>query len=232
MGELTTNTEIKLAVLDVAGTTAADDGLVVRAFQVAMEPLDPTPEELAEMTSYVESTMGQRKIDVFRHLCKGDEESAFEAHERFVTSYTDLVAEGQMHEFAGVSEFFKELRNRGIGISLTSGFPREIFDPILFELGWLELIDFSVAASEVKDGRPAPDMILRSIELYNEKTGQSITPDQVVVAGDTDSDMKAGVAAGVRVVLGVTSGAHNAEQLTQAGATHISASVLSLSELI
>ena len=224
--------EIKLAVLDVAGTTAQDDGLVVRAFQVAMEPTNPTEAELAEMTEYVLATMGQRKIDVFTHLCKGDPDEAFEAHERFVESYTDLVAEGLLKEFDGVSDFFRELRKRGIGIGITTGFPREILDPIIFELGWAELIDTSVAASEVNAGRPAPDMIFRSIELYNKEKNLDVKPEEVAVAGDTESDMKAGRSAGASVVLGVTSGAHSAEELRAAGATEVSSTVLTLLQLI
>ncbi len=42
--------EIKLVVLDVAGTTAHDDGLVVKAFQIAWEPENPTPAELQAVT--------------------------------------------------------------------------------------------------------------------------------------------------------------------------------------
>ena len=224
--------EIKLVVLDVAGTTAQDDGLVVEAFQIAMEPTNPSDAELNEMTEYVLATMGQRKIDVFTHLCKGDAHAAFEAHERFVTSYTDLVAEGLLKEFDGVSDFFRELRSRGIGIGITTGFPREILDPIIFELGWSELIDTSVAASEVNAGRPAPDMIFRSIELYNKAKGLEVRAEEVAVAGDTESDMKAGYSAGVPIILGVTSGAHSAEELRATGATEVSSTVLTLLTLV
>jgi phosphonatase-like hydrolase len=224
--------EIKLVVLDVAGTTAQDDGLVVQAFQIAMEPTNPSETQLAEMTEYVLATMGQRKIDVFTHLCDGDKDAAFEAHERFVTSYTDLVAEGLLKEFDGVSDFFRELRKRGVGIGITTGFPREILDPIIFELAWSELIDVSVAASEVNSGRPAPDMIFRSVEMYNKLRSLAVQLSEVAVAGDTESDMKAGVSAGVPVILGVTSGAHSAEELRLAGATEVSSTVLTLLNLI
>lgn len=224
--------EIKLVVLDVAGTTAQDGGLVVRAFQIAMEPTNPTLDELNEMTEYVMATMGQRKIDVFTHLCKGDPQEAFDAHERFVTAYTDLVAEGLLEEFDGVSGFFAELHKRGVGIGITTGFPREILDPIIFELGWSDLIDVSVAASEVDHGRPAPDMISRALDLYNKLHSLDLHVEDIAVAGDTDSDMKAGVTAGAAIVLGVTSGAHSEEQLRQAGATHVTERVLSLLELI
>ena len=223
---------IKLVVLDVAGTTAQDDGLVVKAFQIAMEPTNPSAEELADMTAYVEATMGQRKIDVFTHLCKGDVDEAFAAHERFVTSYTDLVAEGELKEFDGVSEFFGELRKRGIGIGITTGFPREILDPIIFSLGWNDLIDISVAASEVELGRPAPDMIFKTLEIYNRVNAVEVHPHEIAVAGDTESDMKAGVSAGAAVVLGVTSGAHSEAELRAAGATEVSSTVLTLLNLL
>ena len=131
-----------------------------------------------------------------------------------------------------MSDFFRELRNRGIGIGITTGFPREILDPIIFELGWSELIDTSVAASEVNAGRPAPDMIFRSIELYNKAKGLEVRAEEVAVAGDTESDMKAGYSAGVPIILGVTSGAHSAEELRASGATEVSSTVLTLLTLV
>ena len=224
--------EIKLVVLDVAGTTAHDGGLVVKAFQMAMADMQPSASRLASMSEYVIATMGQRKIDVFMHLCDQDEQAAFAAHERFVTCYTDLVAQGELVEFDGVSDFFRELRQRGIGIGITTGFPRAILDPIIYSLGWRELIDLSVAASEVDQGRPAPDMIFRALDMYNKAHGLDLHANQVAVAGDTESDMKAGVTAGAAIVLGVTSGAHSEMRLMATGATDISSTVLSLLTLI
>ena len=224
--------EIKLVVLDVAGTTAHDDGLVVKAFQLAMIAENPTPAELEVMTQYVIASMGQRKIDVFRHLCKGDERAAYAAHDRFVTSYTDLIAEGELKEFDGVSEFFRELRHRGIGVGIATGFPREILDSIIFSLGWSDLIDVSVAASEVVQGRPAPDMIFRAIDIYNKSNGLELHADQVAIAGDTESDMKAGITAGASIVLGVTSGGRSESELRATGATDVSPSVTSLLSLV
>lgn len=224
--------EIKLVVLDVAGTTAHDGGLVVKAFQMAMVDMQLSATRLASMNEYVIATMGQRKIDVFMHLCDQDEQAAFAAHERFVTCYTDLVAQGELVEFDGVSGFFRELRQRGIGIGITTGFPRTILDPIIYSLGWGELIDLSVAASEVDQGRPAPDMIFRVLEMYNKARGLDLHANQVAVAGDTESDMEAGVTAGAAIVLGVTSGAHSEMRLIATGATDISSTVLSLLKLI
>ena len=148
---------IDLAVFDVAGTTAKDDGLVVEAFTAAAVAMGVEREtaQMSAMVDYVQATMGQRKIDVFLHLFDQNLEKAELAHEHFVQAYQDLTRQGALEEFDGVSEMFEELRAQGIGIAITTGFPREILDPIIDSLGWRELIDVSVAASEVAAGRPA-----------------------------------------------------------------------------
>ena len=214
---------IDLVIFDVAGTTAQDGGLVTRAFESAMVSLgvESGSEELREMIAYVNATMGERKIDVFTYLCKGDSARAERAHELFVNNYIQLVLDGELEEFDGITEFFAKLRIRNIAVAITTGFPREILDRIIESLHWREILDFSVAASEVAKGRPAPDMVQRVIALYSERTGLEITAASVAVLGDTESDMQSGVAAGAKVVAGVTSGAHTEAQLRAAGATHI-----------
>ena len=215
--------KIKLAVFDLAGTTAQDGGLVVEAFQSAMESMgtDRQSAEMSKMTDYVIATMGERKIDVFMHLCDGDSAKANIAHDRFVESYIGLVNAGKLEEFEGVTQLFDRLRENGIAVAITTGFPRDILDRIIESLKWAPHIDFSVAASEVAAGRPAPDMIFRSIDLYNKRFNTSISAKDVAVIGDTESDMKSGVAAGAAIVAGVDTGTHAPNRLFNAGATHV-----------
>ncbi|MEI6120629.1 MAG: HAD hydrolase-like protein [Actinomycetes bacterium] len=215
--------DIKLVVFDVAGTTAKDDGLVVKAFREAMiqQGVERDSDELAKMVDYVEETMGQRKMDVFMHLCEGNAIAAAATHEIFIEQYNNLVANGELEEFDGISQLFATLRATNIGVAITTGFPRELLSSILNDLDWRERIDLSVASDEVAAGRPAPDMILRSIDLYRNLSNQEIEPSNVIVVGDTQSDMQSGVAAGARYIVGVTSGAHDQVQLQAAGATHI-----------
>ena len=129
---------IELVIFDIAGTTAQDDGLVVKAFQEAMiqEGVLRDSEELERMTNYVNETMGQRKIDVFRTLCNGNQTRAERAHGRFILKYIEMVADGELVEISGVNQLFRELRRRGIGVALTSGFPRRIVDSIINALNW------------------------------------------------------------------------------------------------
>jgi len=216
-------TKIRLAVFDVAGTTAHDDGLVVEAFQSAMISLGvgaDTP-ELEKMTEYVNATMGERKIDVFTHLCEGDAERANLAHDAFIESYISLVNAGKLREFDGITALFDHLRSQGTAVAITTGFPRAILANIITALHWEQHIDFSVAASEVERGRPAPDMILESISLYDQKFSTQLTGADIAVIGDTESDIKSGLAAQALIIAGVKTGAHTEAQLLAAGATHV-----------
>ena len=215
--------KIKMAIFDVAGTTAQDGGLVVEAFQSAMVSMGTslgTP-EMERMTNYVNATMGERKIDVFMHLCDGNSERANIAHDRFIENYISLVNAGKLREFEGITDLFDQLRESGVAVSITTGLPRDILQTIIDSPKWAPHIDFSVASSEVAKGRPAPDMIYRAIELYNKRFTTHIGAEDTAVIGDTEADIKAGVSAGASIIAGVSTGAHNPEQLFHAGATHV-----------
>ena len=219
---------IKLVAFDVAGTTVNDDGLVVSAFKAAFEKSQPElwPEKGAIWTQYAIDTMGQSKIHVFTELL-GDIEKAHAANVAFEEAYMNEVAEQGISPIAGTLEIFADLRERGIAIALTTGFSRSTLDPMLFELGWLGLIDASVTPEEAGRGRPLTDMLNF---LANKLNIQS--PELVMVVGDTAADMQSGVAFGATNIVGVLSGAHSRETLHDAGATSVINSVADLSSHI
>ncbi len=59
---------VELVVLDMAGTTVTDDGLVEQAFTAAIATGGVSEEDsrYPEMLDYVVDTMGESKISVFR----------------------------------------------------------------------------------------------------------------------------------------------------------------------
>ncbi|MGW5071168.1 hypothetical protein ACWEQJ_34820, partial [Streptomyces cyaneofuscatus] len=65
----TTDSRFDLVVLDMAGTTVADGGLVEQAFSAAAERLGVRPGsgDHEHQLAYVRATMGESKISVFRH---------------------------------------------------------------------------------------------------------------------------------------------------------------------
>ncbi|MGB8938912.1 MAG: phosphonatase-like hydrolase [Streptomyces sp.] len=219
-----------LVVLDMAGTTVADGGLVEEAFSAAARELgvEPDSADHAEKLDYVRATMGESKISVFRHLF-GDEELAQRGNVAFEKAYGALVDGGRIAPVAGAREAIEELRGEGRTVVLTTGFARVTQDAILAALGWRDLVELTLCPADAGGrGRPYPDMVLSAFL----RTGAVDGVRQVAVAGDTAYDMLSGVRAGASVVAGVLTGAHDDGALRAAGATHVLGSVAELPALL
>ncbi|MBF6132689.1 phosphonatase-like hydrolase [Nocardia otitidiscaviarum] len=221
------DTQIELAVLDMAGTTVADGGLVLRAFEEAATaagiPAEGVDREAARR--YVLDTMGQSKITVFRALL-GDEDRAQRANQAFEAAY-DRFAATAAAPVPGAAEAITALRAAGIKVALTTGFSRATQDRLLAALGWQDIADLTLCPADAGRGRPYPDLVLTALLCLGVDA-----VDSVAVLGDTASDIATGRAAGARIVAGTLTGAHNAEQLRAAGATHVVDSVTEFARLL
>ncbi|MER5482739.1 phosphonatase-like hydrolase [Streptomyces sp. NPDC002812] len=235
MTDTTTDTKTdtnnhRLIVLDMAGTTVADGGLVERAFERAAERLgvEPGSADHAAKLQYVRDTMGESKISVFRHLF-GTEELAQRANSAFEQAYGELVDGGLIAPIPGAREAVEKLRADGRTVVLTTGFARVTQDAILDALGWQGLADLTLCPADAGGrGRPYPDMVLAAFL----RTGAVADVRDTVVAGDTAYDMLSGVRSGAGIVAGVLTGAHDRAALTGHGATHVLASVAELPALL
>ncbi|MEV0175295.1 phosphonatase-like hydrolase [Streptomyces sp. NPDC050803] len=214
-------TDIRLVVLDMAGTTVADGGLVEQAFAAAARRLGADPDA---MLDHVRATMGESKISVFRHLF-GEEARAQQANKAFEEAYAALVDGGRVAAVPGAREAVEELRSQGRTVVLTTGFARPTQDAILAALGWQDLVPLTLCPADAGGrGRPYPDMVLAAFL----RTAAADSVRQIAVVGDTSYDMLSGVRAGAGVVAGVLTGAHDAEALRAAGAGQVLGSVAEL----
>jgi len=220
--------KIEMVAFDVAGTVLNDDGLVIAAFKAAFERTQPElwPTHGAQWTQYALNTMGQSKIDVFTELL-GDADRAQQANIAFEESYVSEIAKVGAVPIPGAEEIFAYLQSQGISVALTTGFSRSTLDTLITELGWRDLIDVSVTPSEAGRGRPHPDMLQKAATTLG-----ATNPANVIVLGDTASDMKSGVAFGAGHVIGVLTGAHDELTLHDAGATTVVNSIADLKSLI
>ena len=222
---MTLHQDIRLVVLDMAGTTVADGGLVERAFAAAACHVGADP---AAGIDHVRATMGESKISVFRHLF-GDETKAQEANRAFEAAYADLVDGGEVAALPGAREAVEELTAQGRTVVLSTGFARPTQDAILAALGWQDLVPLTLCPADAGGrGRPYPDMVLTAFL----RTEAADAVGQVAVVGDTSYDMLSGVRAGAGLVAGVLTGAHDAQALRSAGATHVLDSVAELPRLL
>lgn len=221
------NSSIDLVVLDMAGTTVADDGLVIAAFDKAATaagiPTDGPDREAARR--YVLDTMGQSKIEVFRALLDS-EELAQQANRAFEKAYEESIG-GGVRAIPGAAEAMSELRTAGVKVVLTTGFSGPTQARLLAALGWDDIADLVLAPGDGVRGRPYPDLVLTALL----RTGVDDVA-KVAVLGDTSSDILSGRRAGAAVVAGALTGAHDEQTLRAAGATHVIASVADFPHLV
>jgi phosphoglycolate phosphatase len=220
--------EITTACLDMAGTTVADDGSVMTAFGAAIAEggLIPGAPGYDQAIAYVQATMGQSKIEVFRSVL-GGEERAQRANQVFEERYADAVRAGDVAPLPGAVETITALRAAGIRVCLATGFSPATRDALLDALGWRPIIDLALSPADAGRGRPWPDLPLTALLRLN---GGSVS--ELAVVGDTASDIESGLRAGAGLVAGVLTGAATREDLQQAAAPHILDSVAGLLPLL
>jgi phosphoglycolate phosphatase len=219
---------ITVACLDMAGTTVADDGSVIAAFSAAVEQfgLDRGTPRYDEALAYVRDTMGQSKIEVFRHIL-GAEEPAQRANGAFEEFYARSVRAGDVVPLPGAAGTFAALRAAGIKVCLATGFSPATRDALLDALGWRPLIDLALSPADAGRGRPWPDLPLTALLRLG---GGAVA--ELAVAGDTPSDVESGLRAGAGLVAGVLTGSSTREELEQAKAPVILDSIADIVPLV
>jgi phosphoglycolate phosphatase len=186
--------------LDMAGTTVRDDNTVMEAFATAIGRRNLPVREYHSAMKYARATMGQSKIEVFRHIL-GNEDAAQAANVTFEQHYAGAVADGEVSPMPGAEELFAACRADGIKVCLSTGFAPVTRDAIINALGWGPLVDLLLSPADAGRGRPWPDMPLTALLRLG---GGSV--HELAVAGDTPSDVESGLRAGAGLVAGVLSG--------------------------
>ena len=219
---------IQLAVIDMAGTTVADDGLVINAFEAAATAVGvPSDgEERERARKYVIDTMGQSKIAVFRALL-ADEDARAASQPRIRACVRRPDRRGQCRPIEGAAEAISRLRAAGVKVALTTGFSGTTQEKLLAALGWQSLADLALAPGDGVRGRPFPDLILTAVIR-----AEVDAVHNVAVLGDTSSDVESGRRAGVAIAAGILTGAHDEHQLRDAGATHVVNDVAEFADMI
>ena len=186
--------------LDMAGTTIRDGNAVMAAFAAAIASRNLPVREFHSAMQYARDTMGQSKIEVFRHIL-GDEDAAQEANAAFEKDYAGAVAAGEISPMPGAVELFAACRAAGTRVCLSTGFAPVTRDAIIDALGWGSLVDLFLSPADAGRGRPWPDMPLTALLRLG---GDAVS--SLAVAGDTPADVECGLRAGAGLVVGVLSG--------------------------
>ncbi|MFZ4507364.1 MAG: HAD family hydrolase [Fimbriimonas sp.] len=198
----------ELIVLDVAGTTVSDPDFVGGCLKAALLAVDLRPSHEA-----INAIMGIPKPVAIRQLLAAagrSDEGADEIHEDFRARMIEFYRTSpDVRQIDGAVDFFRKCRAAGIKVALDTGFSRDILDVILERLNWgPDLLDTTVTADEVAQGRPYPDLVFEAMRRCGVNS-----VEKVAKVGDTASDLNEGTAAGCGWVIGVTHGTHSREEL-------------------
>lgn len=221
---------IKLACLDLAGTTVGDIAMVERAFAeaIATQGIVPGTGAYARAMVHVHRSRGRPKIEVFRGIFPGNEAQAQAANLTFERSYEGALDRAGLVPMPGVVDVLDKLRGSGVQLALITGFSRITLSRVLSVLGWHDKVDLAICPEDAGGrGRPYPDMVLHAVLRLGIEDVR-----QVAVIGDAESDMLCGRRAGASVVAGVMTGVHSRERLVNGGATHLLDSIADLPDLI
>ncbi|WP_214411355.1 HAD-IA family hydrolase [Sphaerisporangium fuscum] len=226
---MNTASPIRLACLDLAGTTIGDIAMVERAFAeaIATQGIVPGTGAYARAMVHVHRSRGCPAIDIFRGLFPDNEAQAQAANLTFERSYEGAIERAGLFPLPGTVEALEKLRAAGIKICVMTGFSRATLGRVLGAVGWTDKIDLALCPEDAGRGRPWPDMVLTAVLRLRIDDVR-----HVAVVGDSESDMLSGSRAGASVVAGVLTGVHSRERLLQGGATTIIDSIADFPTLI
>jgi phosphonatase-like hydrolase len=212
---------VDLVVLDMAGTTVQDGGQVADAFAAALAGYgvhvgvaEITPIRGASKRRAIHDLLQARGVPLT--LCD-------EVYDAFRTDLARRYAQNAA-QVPAAAETMAWMRAKGMRVALNTGFDRATTAALLKGLGWSTgTADAIVCGDDVPQGRPAATMIQRCMELTGVRD-----PGRVANVGDTVLDLRAGHRAGVRLNIGVLTGAHNRATLEAEPHTHLIESVADL----
>ena len=217
---------IALVALDIAGTTVDEGGAVYVALRSAVEHHTGIPLTDDELNRW----KGTGKRQAIAGLLGQATEAEINAVETaFIGRLLDAYRAVPPVPLPGIVDAFTVMRAHGVKVVLQTGYSRAVADPLLEQVGWRigRDVDAVITSDQVLASRPAPYLIFHAMESVGV---QSVS--EVLVAGDTSNDLRAGANAGVRFVAAVLTGAHDVASLRREPHTHILTSAATIPEVL
>lgn len=221
---------IRMIVFDMAGTTVNENNIVYKTLRQAINEKGfefSLEQVLAEGA-------GKEKLQAIKSILSAyvnnhDEELANDIYQNFIVQLAEAYDRSEIQPQENAEELFDELGKRNILVILNTGYNAETAQSLITKLGWKEGVEFDglVTASDVKNGRPQPDMIWSAMKRFDIKDA-----GEVAKVGDSIIDIEEGKNAGCGLTIGITTGAHTFEQLQSAKPDYIINDLLELLPLL
>lgn len=197
-------------ILDFDGTMGDTQDLIVRTMQQTIQQLglpSRTDEQCAAM-------IGLPLKHTFTTLIEMSEEMGERCAELYRQLFNENNVPGAVPVFPNVLDTVRTLHERGLILTIASARRRDTLVEFLESMNLMQYIPYVISASDIENAKPAPDMVLKTLEDYH------LSADEAIVVGDTKYDIEMAHRAGVKAV-GVTYGNGTVEELRAYGAEYI-----------
>ncbi|EWM18660.1 HAD-IA family hydrolase [Kutzneria sp. 744] len=174
----------RVVVFDLDGVLVDSFAVMRQAFTIAYaEVVGPGPAPFEEYNRH----LGRYFPDIMRIMGL-----PLAMEQPFVRESYRLSRE--VHVFDGIRELLHTLRARGLRLAVATGKSGRRARALLDELGLLSMFDHVIGSDEVARPKPAPDIVLRALDLLG------ADPADAMMVGDAVTDLRSAWDAGVLAV--------------------------------
>ena len=207
---------LKLLIFDLDGTLADTSRDIADALNYALKPFRQKTYSVEETRAIVGSGISsllESLIPPHPRLIKGESKNGLENDSRedakevvtgrFLEYYSEHLLDNTK-AYPHVKETLSKLRDykKAVVSNKREAYSKEILN----RLGLLQYFDAVLGSDSVREKKPSPVPILDLLKKFN------ISRDETIITGDSNYDIEAGKAAGIRVI-GVTYGFRSMEFL-------------------
>ena len=197
--------DIKIVILDFDGTLGNTTAVITRTTQATIAEMglpSRTDEECASM-------IGLRLVEIPPVLFPGYEVDVDLYAQTYRRLFHEFNVEGAVELYPTVAETLKELKNRGLILTIASSRSNASLMQYIENLGMSDIITYVLGANDVREGKPNPEAVNRTLSHFG------ISAENAIVVGDTVFDIQMGKNAGT-YTCGVTYGNGSRESMADA----------------
>jgi HAD superfamily hydrolase (TIGR01549 family) len=203
-------------IFDIDGTLTSTNELIFNSFNhIAKKYLDRTFTDNEIITLF-----GPTEDVILKELCGKNFEAAKKDYYEYYKSHHNIA-----NLYRGIKELLDYLKSKGVLLSVFTGKGRQASLITLEELSIINYFDLIVTGDDVANHKPSSEGIMIFVNKYNLKK------DEVLMIGDSVSDVKASKEAGIKIASALWD-SYAAEIVKNLGSDYYFHSVAKLREFV
>lgn len=214
----------RIAVLfDIDGTLIITGGAGAASWRLAFDELYGIPADIGQFTDtgMTDPDVGRKTFEAVMHRAPERKEITRLLERRLFYLHQTVEESEGYRVLAGVEELLPKLIDDGYLLGIVTGNLEAAAHIKLHRARMNRFFSFGGYGSDATDRGELTRIALRRATLVY---GETVTPEQAIAVGDTPNDVEGAHAAGMKCV-GVGSHHFNVEQLHEAGADYVIATL-------